>query len=1180
MAIPFGRWSFAAGEMAPGFFGHIDFAKYQIGLSTCRNAFISYRGGAYSRAGTAFVGYSKQTTAGALPPRLITFQFNVNQGFALEFGNFYMRVVSDGGFVLEAPFNISAVTNSSPASITAAGNQFADGDWVYVTGVGGMPMLDGQTYKVGVSGSTFEIFDIFGNAINSTAFGAYAGGGTVARVYTLVTPWAEADLEYLKFTQSADVMSLCCWNQVTGTSYPAYDLERITDTDWTLTAFSAASSIAAPASCTVTASTAASGSNPATQYLCVVTAVDQITGEESQASPFGAATNSVDISSTAGSLTIGWATVAGAGYYNIYQAPPAISANVPAGSLYGYLGTAYGNQFVDSNITADFSQVPPLHLDPFQPGQVLYVTVTSGGSGLSGVSYSFATAAGTGAEGYGVIVGGVLVSFVITNPGMLYQPGDAIIFDGAGFAAGAIEFAASGNPSVGDTITLNGVVWTFVAGSAGVAQTTIQPTLAETLDALAANLNASSNASLTVATYTALPGIGPNYLEITYDTVGAGGDSYTLAASAATPSGPHLAGGSGSGVIAGELVIGPEAGTYPSVVAYFQQRRFYAASPNNPDTYWASQPGAFNNFDARIPTIDSDSITGTPWSVQVNGIQAMVPMPGGLVVLTGRQAWQLGGAGSSSISPQAITPANQQAQPQAFNGCSATMPPIQKDFDIVYPQNLGSIFRDLSYNFFTNIYTGVDVTYLSSHLFNGLLMREWAWCEEPNKIIWVVRADGILLSFTFFKEQDVLAWTRHDTTGLYCSVTAVTEPPVDALYLATERVINGQNSFMIERMDNRVWNGIETVWCVDAGLSLAQPQPAAAMAINSLSGAGAVDGIIFFTGGNNYSAATYAVVPDPTGSGATFGLTIIAGVIQLPAITNGGGNYTRPGPIQFIDPTGSGTGASGGVLLNNSAIVTTNVPIFNGAMVDWVIRGVSGIATITAVNSTTNVTVNVTQPFQTTEFGVGFATVQAGSWTLTEPTSTLIAPHLAGALVTGVADGLVITPRVAAAGGVITLDTPVTSAVVGLGFQVQMQTLRMESGQPTAQGQRKVIAGVTARVESSLGFEIGVNQPDGSAQSPQQLAPLWSGMHPAPPPDAPAGLAPYGSLIAPLYTDDVRVPTVSGWNKHGQVALQQNNPLPLQLLAVIPEFLEGDMPEINVSPRPPGSQAGAKGWTV
>ncbi len=1285
MAAPVGLWAFAAGELAPGLWGRIDYAKYQIGLSTCRNAFISYRGGAYSRAGTAFVGYSRQTVVGTLPPRLITFQFNLNQGICIEAGNFYFRFIIDGAFVLEPPVTITGITNASPAVVTAA-NSYAADDWLFLTGMQGMTELNGRTIVAqAVSPTQFALFDVFGNPIDTTAYPAYTGGGTAARVYTLTTPWAEADLQWLKWAQSADVMSICCWNQQTNTailatgdiaftvnpsngdtitlngvvwtfttgvatgnetkvqgtlaltmtqlasdlnasvvpalavatysatatqlditydtpgvtgntytlaasvatpnassltggdiSYPPYDLRRITDTDWTLTPFSAGASVEPPTNLAGRPTNQNTGPDaPNTQYQAVVTTVNQLTGEESVASAIHTFGASVDISSIAGSLPLTWNPPADAGqvYYNAYFAPPAVLGTVPAGSLFGFTGSSYGNGFVNTNIEPDFSQVPPLHLDPFQPGQILFVTITNGGTNITSVTATITTSTGSGFSGYPIINNKVLTAYVVDNGGKLYRPGDAIVFNGAAFATGAITFSV--NPSNGDTVTLNGVVWTFVTSGATGAQTNIKATLSDTLDQLVTDLSESVNPLLTVASYTDTPTGDATSLIVTYNTSGAGGDAYTLAASVAVPSGPTLTGGGGAGTLAGTIDVGPETGTYPSVVQYFQQRRFYAATPNQPDTYFASQPGAFNNFDFRIPTIDSDAITGNPWSVQVNGIQQMEPVPGGLFVGTGVQAWLLGGAGSSPLQPQAITPSNQQAEAQAYNGCSAYMPIIRKDYDQVYLQALGSIFRNTSYNIYAGVYTGTDITYLSSHLFTGIQMRESAWCEDPFKIIWVTRQDGLLLSFTFFKEQDVMAWARHDTQGLTWSVTSVIEPPVDALYLATERQFNLQRSFMIERQDNRTWNGVETTWCVDAGLSLSQPAPNAGIAISPLDGLGSIASIENFQGGNSYSAGTTATIKDPTGSGAVLTVAIVNGVLQPPVIVSGGAGYTNPVLI-LTDPSGTGALASGTVVIGNTAQVIATDPVFSAQSVGHVIRGSGGIATVTAYTDPEHVTVNVTQPFLTGEDGAKLLIILAGGWTMTEPISSVVVPHLVGATVTGIADGQVIPLTPVGPGGIVTLATPASQITIGVPFQVQIQTLRPAGGQPTTQGQRKSFGAVTARVEQSLGFKIGVNQPDGSAQSPMVTVAQWNGMTPVPPPGKPIGLPPYQSSVIPLFTDDVRVPQANGWDKHGQVALQQDQPLPLQLLAVIGEFLEGDIPDVAVAARAPGSTAPAK----
>src|SRR6185312_2056214 len=111
--------AFSIGEISPAMYGRDDLARVHVAATTFRNGFVNVRGGFSSRAGTKFVGFSKQTGR-AYPPRLITFQFSINQGLALEFGNFYMRVVSNGAFVLNPAVNILGITRASPAVVTVA----------------------------------------------------------------------------------------------------------------------------------------------------------------------------------------------------------------------------------------------------------------------------------------------------------------------------------------------------------------------------------------------------------------------------------------------------------------------------------------------------------------------------------------------------------------------------------------------------------------------------------------------------------------------------------------------------------------------------------------------------------------------------------------------------------------------------------------------------------------------------------------------------------------------------------------------------------------------------------------------------------------------------------------------------------------------------------------------------
>lgn len=1089
--------AFAAGEIAPALYGHVDLQKMHVAASTMRNMFVSYRGGSYSRAGTAFVARAKQPFGGS-PPRLLKFQFNINQGYALEFGDNYMRVHADGSPVLEPPIGITHVYNSYPCTVLGA-NAFANGDWVVINGVGGTTQLDANTYKVfNCTPASFQLFDLNDQPVDATNFGIYTGGGTASRVFTLVTPWAAADLPYLKPTQSADVMSLCCVNIATGTEYPPYDLARISASEWTLTQSTFSAGIDAPASCVAVATTQPSQSTspptlPAAYAFCV-TAVSS-SGEESVASPIANVTNSVDIGATAGSLIVDWASVDGGVTYNIYKAPtsyntaPGDVANalpVPAGAIFGFCGISYGTEFVDSNVTVDFSTVPPIHKNPFARGAIIGVNISSGGSGVTTVTPTISSGTGFGAVLKPVVVNGVMTNVIVENGGQGYLQTDTISFGGPGaVATGTITFAA--NPANGDTISLNGLLWTFVTSSPGAQQTQIRASLSATLAQAAIDLTASGSPSLVVANYVA----NSTQLVIAYNTPGAGGNTYSLSASAATPSGPFLSGGGAGTNPTGTLAVGPQKGTYPGCVAYFSQRRVYAASLNNPDTFWMSKPGNFLNFDSSIPVTDGDSITATPWSQQINGIQFMVAMPGGLVVLTGLGAWLVGGAGSSATNPQPVTPTSLQAIQNAFNGCSAIVEPLPINFDLLYVQAKGSIVRDLSWNYWLSLYTGADLTQLSGQMFTGYQLLQSAWCEEPYKVAWFTRNDGALVSITYLKEQEVYGWARHDTFGQFVSCVSVTEPPVDALYVIAQRLCPqaaAGRAYFIERMDDRIWSTVEDAWCVDCGLSYPMPRP------------------------NAYISA-------PTSSGEC--------IFQVSA------SLFSPGSV--------------GNVIRMSGGIATITEYING----FFAKGIWNLPPNQITPNDPNNAVEYQSP---------------GTWTLTAPITTVTGlTHLIGLTVTGLADGIPIPPQTVSPQGTITLSHAATAVTVGLAFTSQLQLPRMDpAGAPTSQGRRKTVVAVTARIEGSASISSGTNQPDGAAQTPPTLSTPWTNME-AVPNQGVTYTSPGGGTVQQLFTGDLRVPVTPDWATPGQIAFEQTNPLPMNITACIPEYLEGDIPEIGYS---------------
>ena len=1062
--------SFAAGELSPSFWGHVDHVKFRIGASTMRNMFASIRGGAYSRAGTSFAGKAKQVAdASSTPPRIISFQFKVGQSYILEIGDFYIRFLANGGYITETPLHITAATQANPITLTVPGHTYINGDWVFITGALGMTQLNGLFFIIsGVAGNTFHLSDTFGNPISSLAFGAYTGAATTARVYTITTPYLAVDLPYLKYIQSADLMSLVLSNPTTNREYAPQDLDRLAPNNWSLTPTSFQTAIAAPASCTAAASAAPSGTLPSAQFAYCVTAIDEATGEESVASPI-AYVSSVDISLTTGSITVTWATVAGAASYNIYKAPAAVYINgataqtVPIGSQFGFVGSAIGTQFVDQNVIQDFSVTPPLHLDPFSPGQIIGITVTNPGSGYTQATAGITINSATGSGGVilPVVVGGAIVAGIVVNPGKNYKSTDTITFTGQTAGSGATAtYTVSATDGAIETITVT------AGGNSYTSGTTFTV----------------SGGTLGVLVGTIVNGV------VTQILIQNAGGGYTAGNVTITDVAP-----AGTGAL-GTLQVGSQTGNYPGVVAYFQQRRGYADTLNNPDFYFFSHPGAFTNMDAADPPIDSDAIVGAPWAQQVNGIQWMVPMPVGLVTCTGLDCWQLTGAGGGGAP---LTPSSQNANVQESYGFSPTVPPIRIGTHFIYVTALDSTVRDNVFNFFTNTYSGDDLSQLSNHLFDGHQIIQWAWARIPFKIIWAVRDDGVLLSLTYLKEQEIVAWARHDTNGQVVSIAVASEAPVDAVYIVVKRFIPGQNAYgyYVERMDDRIWSNAESCWCVDCGLSLPLPQPNATLT------AGAVLG-------NDVLFTASAPVFDGIVTGA------VGQVIRM-----GGGKAV-------VTAYNSPMQVTANVLVNITQVVpdiASNLPQIPlpAPVGDWSIA--TPVTNITGLNHLEGMTV------------IGLAdgavisptVVSGGAITLTAPASA------------------------------VTVGLPFQAQLQSLHLQKQGEEIQDERKKVigvTVRVEKSRGVKIGANQPNASAQEYGVNVPWGNYPwgkmalipeqqnqlGPNQYLPLFTGDHYV------------------IIDDDWNTPGQSA--SPGMIAAQQDFPLPMQVLAFIPKFTTGDTP--------------------
>ncbi len=106
MALVIQQPSLSAGEITPSLFGRVDIDAYRLGLAHANNFFVNYHGGLKNRSGFRFIGQAKRNDEVVLIP----FSFSTIQTYMLEFGENYIRFISNGGYILDGLVPLEVAT--------------------------------------------------------------------------------------------------------------------------------------------------------------------------------------------------------------------------------------------------------------------------------------------------------------------------------------------------------------------------------------------------------------------------------------------------------------------------------------------------------------------------------------------------------------------------------------------------------------------------------------------------------------------------------------------------------------------------------------------------------------------------------------------------------------------------------------------------------------------------------------------------------------------------------------------------------------------------------------------------------------------------------------------------------------------------------------------------------------
>ena len=759
--------AFTAGELAPNLHGRVDFELYYKALRTCRNFIVAKYGGVDNRPGTQFIASVDDSTQ---PHRIIPFQYNAQQQYVLVLGNYTMQIIANGVLLtVSTPYNVIGYSVgtayfvgsvlSVDVTMTVLLHPFLSGDSVIFNGVS--TAINGNQTVIKIDANTIKI-TLTGIVNWLTLLQApWTGGGTAQEsnsgTLTVVTPWPSSVLFQLKYTQSADVLTICHPN------YPTQQISRYSETIWQDAAFNNTSGpfqdINAAQALTVWVSSAA-GTNAVINGPVTVQSSGPLFTPDMQGLEFYIQASTIAVTpawEVQVPVTKGAVYIYGQNYYAALNAnttgaiPPTVTAGTQwDGSITGAVGVQW--QYLHSGfgivrVNAATDQIPGyVSSTEIQCTVISYVP--------DSLVYSNVSTPNT---------------YVIASVTPISGPfSDQPVF---------ITIAQLLTVTTGASITITGVpglTGTYTVGNTYQSGT-------NTLIALA----------------------GVFILSITYTS---GGTATVTAQSVITSASPSY--------IWALPAWGMTAQGFPGTTTYFGDRQFFAGSNGQPANIWLSTVAGFNDFSVGNPVLDSDAITYKILSNQTNTVKHMLELTYLLIFTSGGVYMVQGGANGTG----AITPSTIMLSFQASNAIG-DVPPLRISNYALFVQQKGSQVRTLGYSFAENAFVGQDVTTMSNHLFQFWTLTDWAYQEIPYSCVWSVRSDGTLLGLTFNPEQQITGWHRHDTQGAFESVCCVTENNQDVVYFIVNRTLNGQQVRCIERMAQRQFQNPVDAYFVDCGLT-------------------------------------------------------------------------------------------------------------------------------------------------------------------------------------------------------------------------------------------------------------------------------------------------------------------------------------------------------------------------
>lgn len=252
--------------------------------------------------------------------------------------------------------------------------------------------------------------------------------------------------------------------------------------------------------------------------------------------------------------------------------------------------------------------------------------------------------------------------------------------------------------------------------------------------------------------------------------------------------------------------------TWPQAVCFQAQRTWYGGASDTPNRMNLSRLGSLDAFGYHTPLRDGDAVDVTIASTQVNGIRHIMPVGDYALVFTDGAIWRAYGAGGI-IAPTTLS------FDRICDGFIGEARPLMVGDRLLYADRIGRVIELSRAD--QLLETPIDRSLHAQHLFRGHTIVDWCYQNSPERILWAVRDDGVLLSCTIVPEWDIWAWSIHEVAGTSAKVMSCSSIKVgarDKAYMVVQRTVDGSTVNYIEELQDRYITDIDDSWFLDSAL--------------------------------------------------------------------------------------------------------------------------------------------------------------------------------------------------------------------------------------------------------------------------------------------------------------------------------------------------------------------------